>query len=71
MCQVDPYLHLIDDSKLKAVEGGYIPYGSKEDDAYALKSLSDIKFTKDQTKESLASWITRSFKNLSDVNFVC
>ncbi|KAM7500183.1 hypothetical protein LguiA_024597 [Lonicera macranthoides] len=66
---VDPFLHLVDDSKLKTVDAGYIlgniDYGSKEDDEYALKTLSEIKFTKDQTKESLASMIVKSFTNLS------
>lgn len=71
LCQVDPFLHLVDDSKLKTVDTGYIlgniDYGSKEDDEYALKTLSEIKFTKDQTKESLASMIVKSFTNLSNV----
>jgi hypothetical protein len=67
---VDPYLNLVNDTKLKTVDGGHIlgsiSYGSNEDDEYALRSLSEIRFTRDQTKESLASWVARSFTSFSD-----
>lgn len=70
--QVDPFLHLVDDCKLKAVDPGSEPpkiiYGSKEDDNSALISLSEIEITVDQTKESLASLILNSLVNLPDVN---
>ncbi|KAM7530084.1 hypothetical protein LguiB_033494 [Lonicera macranthoides] len=67
---VDPFLHLVDDCKLKAVDPGSEPpkiiYGSKEDDNSALISLSEIEITEDQTKESLASLILNSLENLPD-----
>ncbi|XP_020268718.1 uncharacterized protein LOC109844168 [Asparagus officinalis] len=67
---VDPFLRLVEDSRLQAV----IPasahmsklYGSKEDDTAALKSLSAISLTENQSKESIASLILNSLGNLSD-----
>ncbi|KAK6945297.1 hypothetical protein RJ641_026399 [Dillenia turbinata] len=64
--KVDPYLRLVGDSKLQAVNPETRVYGSKEDDNSALKSLSEVKITKDQTKESFASMIISSLENLSD-----
>ncbi|KAI3816287.1 hypothetical protein L1987_15980 [Smallanthus sonchifolius] len=58
ICQVDPYLCLIEDCKLTVGPGsGNISFGSKEDDKYALKSLSEIKFSEEQSMESLAATI--------------
>lgn len=69
-CQVDPFLHLVD-QKLKAVKAGsdhctYF-YGSKEDDDSALKFLSEIDITGDQSKEFLAAEIVKSLENFPDV----
>lgn len=68
---VDPFLCLVDDQKLKAVNGGAeqatnIAYGSKEDDNVALKTLAQIQITEDQSKESLASEILKSLGELSE-----
>ncbi|KAA8518182.1 hypothetical protein F0562_015656 [Nyssa sinensis] len=67
---VDPFLHLVEDHKLQAVNTGSfhskIVYGSKEDDVLALKSLSEIEIAEDQTREALASMIVKSLENLSD-----
>ncbi|XP_059668417.1 protein SEMI-ROLLED LEAF 2 isoform X2 [Cornus florida] len=66
---VDPFLHLVEDRKLQAVNTGtHHPinaYGSKEDDKSALKFLSEIGTTEDQTTESLASVIVKNLENLS------
>ena len=73
-CQVDPFLCLVEDCKLKAVdnESGHrkIIYGSDEDDNTALKFLSKLELTESQSKESLASLLVETLENLSDVNFI-
>ncbi|KAK6941834.1 hypothetical protein RJ641_027211 [Dillenia turbinata] len=63
---VDRYLQLVGDSKLQAVNSESRVYGSKEDDNSAIKSLSEVKISEDQTKESFASMIISSLENLSD-----
>lgn len=44
-----------------------IEFGSKEDDSSALRYLSDIIFTEDQTRESFAAEIVRSLEKMKDV----
>ncbi|GLT96039.1 hypothetical protein SLE2022_136880 [Rubroshorea leprosula] len=67
---VDPFLCLVEDHKLTAVNGGAlqqtIVYGLKEDDNLALKTLSQIQITQDQSRESLASEILKSLGDLSE-----
>ncbi|KAI5318425.1 hypothetical protein L3X38_038133 [Prunus dulcis] len=67
---VDPFLHLVEDRKLQAVKTGSdhptIAYGSKEDDNLALKSLSEIAITDEQTREFFASQVVKSLDKLSD-----
>ncbi|PRQ44678.1 hypothetical protein RchiOBHm_Chr3g0481871 [Rosa chinensis] len=68
--KVDPFLHLVEEYKLQAVKAGpdhptYL-YGSKEDDNLALKSLSQIVITEEQSRESFASAIVKSLDNLSE-----
>ncbi|WOH06488.1 hypothetical protein DCAR_0625916 [Daucus carota subsp. sativus] len=67
---VDPFLCLVEDCKLKAVdnESGHrkIIYGSDEDDNTALKFLSKLELTESQSKESLASLLVETLENLSD-----
>lgn len=71
--QIDPFLHLVQDGKLQAInpgsDCGSKVYGSKEDDEYALKALSQIKIAKEQTRESFAAIIVKSLENLSEVKF--
>lgn len=71
--QVDPFLHLVQDNKLQAVNSGSDcaskVYGSKEDDECALKALSQIKIAEEQTRESFATIIVKSLENLSEVKF--
>ena len=54
---------MIDDRKLQAVKPGVENpknvYGSKEDDDGALKSLSAIEITENQSKESFASMVVK------------
>ncbi|KAL1121403.1 hypothetical protein V6Z11_D01G229900 [Gossypium hirsutum] len=61
---VDPFLHLVEDCKLKVVDTGSDRptnvYGSKEDDNLAAKTLSQIQITPEQDSESLASEIVKS-----------
>ncbi|KAL1187036.1 hypothetical protein V6Z11_A01G220300 [Gossypium hirsutum] len=61
---VDPFLHLVEDCKLKVVDTGSDRptnvYGSKEDDDLAAKTLSQIQITPEQDNESLASEILKS-----------
>ncbi|XP_010653792.1 protein SEMI-ROLLED LEAF 2 isoform X3 [Vitis vinifera] len=67
---VDPFLHLVQDNKLQAVNSGSDcaskVYGSKEDDECALKALSQIKIAEEQTRESFATIIVKSLENLSE-----
>ncbi|XP_016449641.1 protein SEMI-ROLLED LEAF 2 [Nicotiana tabacum] len=67
---VDPFLHLVEDSKLQAADSssgyGKVIYGSKEDDSSAQKCLSQINITEEQSTESLVSLILKSLSNLPD-----
>lgn len=71
MFQIDPFLQIFDDSKLQAVMDSIrrpsVPYGSKEDDADALKSLAAIKLTDSQSKESIASMIVQTVETSPNV----
>ncbi|KAI6696769.1 hypothetical protein NL676_016888 [Syzygium grande] len=66
----DPFLKLVEDRKLQAVGTGSghqtNVYGSTEDDAAALKSLSHIQFTEDQTREYCASVILKTLGSLPE-----
>lgn len=71
--QVDPFLRLVDDSKLQAVESSPDQprkvYGSKEDDEDALRSLSGLeKADNTHTKESFTTMIVKTVAKSSDVN---
>ncbi|KAL6495698.1 hypothetical protein OROGR_030261 [Orobanche gracilis] len=68
---VDPYLRLVDDCKLQAVDKISIDdrvkvYGSKEDDEDALKSLSAINISEEQSTESYALMVLKSLGKLPD-----
>ncbi|KAJ4833340.1 hypothetical protein Tsubulata_000564 [Turnera subulata] len=68
--RVDPFLQLVDDSKLQVVNTGVghpnCVYGSKEDDEDALKTLSAIEITDAQSKESFANIIVKFLGISSD-----
>ncbi|KAK9016467.1 hypothetical protein V6N11_078963 [Hibiscus sabdariffa] len=65
---VDPFLCLVDDRKLQAVntvlDQPTNVYGSEEDDTLALKTLSEIRITPEQSRETLASEIMKSLGDL-------
>ncbi|KAL9398373.1 hypothetical protein Peur_007334 [Populus x canadensis] len=67
---VDPFLRLVEDRKLEAVttDSGHpaIVYGSKDDDSSALKSLSEIDVTGNQSREFFAAEIAKSLANLAN-----
>lgn len=67
---VDPFLCLVDDCKLKTSDTGSdhpkTVYGSKEDDSSALRCLSEIKITQEQTTECLVSVIINNLHNLTN-----
>ena len=62
--QVDPFLRLVEDLRLQALDSA--AYGSKEDDDLALKSLSNININ-DQSKQIAVSIILDSLE-LSEVS---
>ncbi|KAH6818785.1 hypothetical protein C2S51_002388 [Perilla frutescens var. frutescens] len=64
--EVDPFLCLVEDSKLQTSETGYqkTVYGSQEDDRSALKCLSETKIYDEQTTETLVSLIIKSLDDL-------
>lgn len=68
--QVDPFLRLVEDLRLQAIDNAVDPclraYGSKEDDDLALKSLSNINMN-DQSRQIGVSLILDSLE-LSEVN---
>ncbi|XP_059632893.1 protein SEMI-ROLLED LEAF 2 [Cornus florida] len=67
---VDPYLELIEDTRLQAIcirPGSEEKcYGSQEDEAAALKSLSAIKIGDTQLKDTVISHLMTKFGNLSE-----
>lgn len=73
MSQVDPYLELIEDTRLQAVYGGLdnqmTVYGSQEDEVSALKSLSEIEVDDGKLKETVISHLSKVFTKLTEVMF--
>ncbi|CAA2988360.1 Hypothetical predicted protein [Olea europaea subsp. europaea] len=67
---VDPFLCLVKDCKLKISDTGSVHpktvYGSKDDDSSALRCLSEIKITQEQTTECLVSVIINNLDNLTN-----
>ncbi|XP_006648302.1 protein SEMI-ROLLED LEAF 2-like [Oryza brachyantha] len=64
---VDPFLHLVHDTKLKAVENcSEETYGSPEDDDNALKSLSAVELTRSHSREFMASTVMNNITDLTD-----
>ncbi|KAM1555990.1 hypothetical protein PS2_039411 [Malus domestica] len=67
---VDPFLRLVDDCKLQAVNSGPDQlrkvYESKEDDEDALRSPSAIEKSESQSKESFATMIVQTLRNSPD-----
>ncbi|XP_004304390.1 PREDICTED: uncharacterized protein LOC101298629 [Fragaria vesca subsp. vesca] len=68
--QVDPFLQLVEEYKLRTKKAGPDHprniYGSQEDDNLAVKTLSRIVITDEQSRESYASEIVESLDKLSE-----
>ncbi|GAU43910.1 hypothetical protein TSUD_88830 [Trifolium subterraneum] len=66
--QVDPFLELVDDVRLQAVnkESEKILYGSQEDDVAAIKSLSAIELDDKQLKETVISYFLTKYSKLPE-----
>ncbi|XP_006657548.1 protein SEMI-ROLLED LEAF 2-like [Oryza brachyantha] len=66
----DPFLHLVDESKLQAVKDSLDDpskiYGSPEDNSNALKSLSEIELSESQSRECIVSTIMNNITNMLD-----
>ncbi|RWR96819.1 hypothetical protein CKAN_02622200 [Cinnamomum micranthum f. kanehirae] len=65
---VDPYLHLIEGSRLQAIcisSDSEKAYGSQEDEASALESLSAIDIDDSQLKETFISHFMQKYRELS------
>ncbi|XP_057547816.1 protein SEMI-ROLLED LEAF 2-like isoform X1 [Amaranthus tricolor] len=66
---IDPFLSLVGDSKLQAVnKNASIQFGSKEDDSSAQRYLLEIIISEDQTRESFASEILKSLEKMTDAD---
>ena len=66
--QIDPFLQLIDDSRLRVVNsilGEGALYGSSEDNTAVLEFLAAVIVTEDQSTESLVSLIINKLGRLS------
>ncbi|KAG9447070.1 hypothetical protein H6P81_013198 [Aristolochia fimbriata] len=67
---VDPFLHLIEESRVEAVynisEGKNSTYGSPDDEASALKSLSAIEMDNGRLRETIISDFMQACGNLSE-----
>ncbi|KAK1614809.1 hypothetical protein QYE76_020326 [Lolium multiflorum] len=68
---VDPFLHLVHETKLQAVkdysEDPSNTYGSAEDDANALKFLSAVNLTGSHSRQFMTSMIMNSITDLPDM----
>ncbi|KAF7103309.1 hypothetical protein CFC21_104308 [Triticum aestivum] len=66
----DPFLHIVDDSKLQAVKDSPDNpskiYGSPEDNASALKALEAIEVSESQSRECIVSTIMNNIVNIID-----
>lgn len=69
--QIDPYLQLVEDYKLQAVnfppESLTIIYGSKEDDDRATQTLSELLGSINETREIFASEIIKCLEMFAKV----
>uniref|UniRef100_M4CKB8 Uncharacterized protein n=1 Tax=Brassica campestris TaxID=3711 RepID=M4CKB8_BRACM len=64
---LDPFLHLVEDHKLKAVNPDQlhiVAYGTEEDDASALDTLSKIAVSTEHSRGTLVYEIVKSLENM-------
>ncbi|CAH8354819.1 unnamed protein product [Eruca vesicaria subsp. sativa] len=65
--RLDPFLHLVEDHKLKAVNPDQlqtVAYGCQKDDASALDTLSNIAVSTEHSRGTLVSEIVKSLENM-------
>lgn len=66
----DPFLHLVDESKLQAVKDSLEDpskiYGSPEDNTNALKAIETIELSESQSRDSIVSTIMNNIANIID-----
>ncbi|KAL1206888.1 Protein SEMI-ROLLED LEAF 2 [Cardamine amara subsp. amara] len=65
--RLDPFLHLVDDHKLKAVSSDQqlkVAYGCEKDDASALDTLSNIAVSTEHSRGTLVFEIVKSLENM-------
>lgn len=63
---VDPYLHLIDDSRLQESPGNKAVYGSEEDEVAALKFVVAIENDDKRLKETVIFHLLKKFEKLPE-----
>ena len=71
LIQLDPFLHLVEDHKLKAVNPDQlhiVAYGTEEDDASALDTLSKIAVSTEHSRGTLVYEIVKSLENMCSVS---
>lgn len=70
--QVDPFLELVDDVRLQAVniKSEKIIYGSQEDDVAAMTSLSAVELDDKHLKETVISHFLTKFSKLPEVIWI-
>lgn len=71
LIQIDPFLSLVEDHKLKAVSTDQLPtvaYGCQEDDASALDTLSNISISTEHSRGTLVYEIVKSLEDMCNVS---
>ena len=71
LIQIDPFLSLVEDHKLKAVNPDQLPkvaYGCQEDDASAINTLSNISISTEHSRGTLVYEIVKSLEDMCNVS---
>lgn len=70
LIQLDPFLNLVDDHKLKAVNSDQlkVAYGCEKDDASALDTLSNIALSTEHSRGTLVYEIVKSLEDMCNVS---
>jgi hypothetical protein len=68
--RLDPFLNLVDDHKLKAVNSDQlkVAYGCEKDDASALDTLSNIALSTEHSRGTLVYEIVKSLEDMCNVS---
>lgn len=69
--QIDPFLSLVEDHKLKAVNTDQLPtvaYGCQKDDGSALDTLSNISISTEHSRGTLVYEIVKSLEDMCNVS---